>query len=72
MKEGREEGRTEGREGMLFILVKYLIYMCYIYKLVDGDLLNSVFLIYGGGHRGYGKVNLPKVNITEYLAHDGS
>ena len=39
---------------------------------VDGDLLNSVFANLGGGHRGYGKVDLPKVNITWHMAVAGN
>ena len=56
----------KGKERTVFILFKYLLqlmlYMLYI--LVDGDLLNSALLIQEEATFGYGKVDLPKVNIT--------
>ena len=37
---------------------------CYFVYTSDRDLLNNAFVNLGDGHQGYGKADLPKVNIT--------
>ena len=50
---------------MLIILIKYIMYNgCYFVYTSDRDLLNQRIANLGRGHRGYDKVDLPKVNIT--------
>ena len=54
---------------MSFILIKYFMYnRCYFVYTSDGDLLNIVLLIQKEAIEDYGKVDLPKVNITWYMA----
>ena len=43
----------KGKDVIYSRLISYLQW-CYIYILVDGDLLNSAFANLGEGHRGYG------------------